>query len=144
MFKVSAKLEYGLRAMIILGKSYPNEKLSLSQIANEEHISREFLAQLMLELRKANLVESYKGITGGYILTKSPAHITLKEIFEALEGPVRIIDCIHIDGKCDKQNQCYSKNVWSFIERKILDLLAELTLKDLIDGTIRKEELLSI
>lgn len=144
MFKVSAKLEYGLRAMIILGKNYPKEKLSLSQIANEENISREFLAQLMLELRKANLVESYKGITGGYTLTKSPAHITLKEIFEALEGPVRIIDCIHIEGKCDKQNQCSSKNVWSFIERKILDLLAELTLKDLIDGTIRKEELLSL
>lgn len=144
MFRVSAKLEYGLRAMVALGRRFPKEKLSLSQISQEENISREFLAQLMLELRKGNLVESYKGITGGYALTKPPSQITLKEIFEALEGPIHIIDCIHIEGRCNKQFECSSKNVWFFIEKKILDLLSELTLKDLIEGTVGKEELLSL
>ncbi|MGB9767472.1 MAG: RrF2 family transcriptional regulator [Dictyoglomus turgidum] len=142
MFRVSAKLEYGLRAMIFLGKNYPHEKLTLSQISQEENISREFLAQLMSELRRANLVESYKGITGGYTLTKPPHEITLKEIFEALEGPIQIIDCIHIDNKCNKERSCYSKNIWIFIEKKIIDLLGSLTLEDLINGTIRKEEIL--
>ena len=144
MFRVSAKLEYGLRAMIYLGENYPHEKVTLSQISQRENISREFLAQLMSDLRRANLIESYKGITGGYTLTKPPREITLKEIFEALEGPIQIIDCLHLDNKCERESTCYSKNVWRFIEKKIIDLLGKLTLEDLINGTIRKEEILTL
>jgi Rrf2 family protein len=139
MFKVSAKLEYGLRAMILLGKNYNIERLSLSDIAHSEKISKEFLAQLMLDLRKANLVESYKGVTGGYSLTKHPKEITLKEILEALEGPIQIIECIHETNLCEKQNLCLTKNIWEFVEIKILDLFNEITLQDLITGNIRKE-----
>ncbi|HOJ92097.1 MAG TPA: Rrf2 family transcriptional regulator [Dictyoglomaceae bacterium] len=144
MFKVSAKLEYGLRAMILLAEDYQKKKLSLSQMSEKEAISREFLAQLMLNLKKANLVESYKGISGGFILAKSPSDITLREIIEALEGPIKLIECIHVNDTCTKQNFCQSQKVWDFIESKILKLLEDINLEDLTKGTLRKEEVLSL
>ena len=98
----------------------------------------------MLDLRKANLVESYKGITGGYSLTRHPREITLKEILEALVGPIQIIECIHENNLCDKQNLCVTKNIWEFIEIKILDLFNNITLQDLITGNIRKEANISL
>jgi len=144
MFKVSAKLEYGLRAMILLAEDYPKEKLSLSQMSEKEAMSREFLAQLMVNLKKANLVESYKGISGGFILAKNPSDITLREIIEALEGPIKLIECIHVNDTCARQNSCQSQKVWDFIESKILKLLEDITLEDLVKGTLRKEEVLSL
>jgi|YelNatPaOPRAMG01_1025707.scaffolds.fasta_scaffold04215_11 Rrf2 family protein len=143
MFKVSAKLDCTLRALIMLGKTYDNKILSLNKISQSEGISKDFLAQLMLDLKRANIVESFKGILGGYILKKPPSEITLREIFEAVEGPINIIECIHTsETLCKIQETCCNKKIWAFIEKKITKLLDSLTLEDLIRGIEKKEEIL--
>lgn len=145
MFKISAKLDCGLRALILLGKSYESEILSLNKISQKEGISRDFLAQLMLNLREANIVESFKGMSGGYVLKRHPSQITLKEIFEAIEGPINIIECIHTsEGICKLQNMCSPKKAWEYIEKRISDLLDNLTLEDIITGIERKEEVIQL
>ncbi|MCS7202137.1 MAG: Rrf2 family transcriptional regulator [Dictyoglomus sp.] len=145
MFRVSARLDCSIRALVLLGKTYGKEVLSLNKIAEKEGISKDFLAQLMLDLKKANIVESFKGVSGGYILKKPPSEINLKEIFEAIEGPLSIIECIHTSEEtCKIQSICSPKKAWEYIEKKISEALESLTLEDLIMGIERKEELLSI
>ncbi|MGB9857830.1 MAG: RrF2 family transcriptional regulator [Dictyoglomaceae bacterium] len=145
MLRVSAKLDCSLRALIFLGKAYGREILSLNKISQKENISKDFLAQIMLDLKRKNIVESYKGISGGYVLKRHPSQITLKEIFEAVEGPINIIECIHIsEGICKLQEVCSHKKAWEYLEKKISNLLDSLTLEDLILGIERKEELTSL
>ncbi len=143
MFKISAKLDCSLRALILLGKNYGKEVFSLNKISEEEGVSKDFLAQLMLDLKKANIVESFKGISGGYILKRPPSEITLKEIFEAIEGPLSIIECIHTSEKiCKIQNACAPKRAWEYIEKKILEILESFTLEDLIMGMEKNKEVI--
>jgi len=145
MIKVSSKLDCGLRALTLLARSYNREVLSLNKISKLENIPRDFLAQIMLELKRKNIVESYKGVLGGYVLKRSPSEITLKEIFEALEGPIQIIDCIHTyDSSCTLKNSCLNKKIWVYIEEKLINILEDLTLEDIILGIERKEEFLSL
>lgn len=145
MFRISARLDCSLRALLLLGKTYGKEVLSLNKISEREGISKDFLAQLMLDLKKANIVESFKGISGGYSLKKPPSQITLKEIFEAIEGPLSIIECIHTsEGICKIQNICSPKKAWEYIEKKISDALESLTLEDLIIGMEKNKEVISI
>ncbi|MCX7845302.1 MAG: Rrf2 family transcriptional regulator [Dictyoglomaceae bacterium] len=143
MFKISARLDCSLRALVLLGKTFKKEILSLNKISEREGISKDFLAQLMLDLKKANIVESFKGISGGYILKRPPSEINLKEIFEAVEGPLSIIECIHnSEGICKIQNICSPKKAWEYVEKKISEALESLTLEDLIMGIERNKEVI--
>lgn len=69
--KVSTKTRYGLRAMIELAESYKGEPVKVEEIAKRQNISEKYLEHIMLQLKKAGLIESIPGAKGGFILTKN-------------------------------------------------------------------------
>lgn len=91
MFTISAKGAYGLYAMIELAKRYRSGSVQIKDIAETQSIPQHYLEQLLVTLRKAGFVKSFRGTNGGYCLAKSPAEILLVDIFVALEGPVEIL-----------------------------------------------------
>jgi Rrf2 family protein len=97
----STKAEYGLRAMVVLARKYP-EKMSIADISNEEEISVKYLEQIIQELRKNNLVKSLKGKSGGYVLSKDPKEISAADIIEPLEGKFTETKCL--------SDECRDKN----------------------------------
>ena len=126
--KFSTKGEYGLRLAVNLGKSYPSIK-SLHDISAEEKISLKYLERLIGELRKNEIVKSFKGKDGGYVLARDPKKITAGEIIEIMEGPLtskcKNTGCRHI-------RQCPSSFVWIKLGEQIEKTLDGIKLADLI------------
>ena len=91
--KLSTKGRYGLRALIDLATYSEEEAVSISSIAARQHISEGYLEQLVAKLRKAGLVTSTRGATGGYRLAKDPGQISVGDILRALEGSLEAVEC---------------------------------------------------
>ena len=130
----SKKVDYGLFLLITLLKA-ENEIVSLRQIAEGNHISFYFLQKIALLLRRAGMIKSGRGKSGGYKLARPPQDITLKEIIEALEGPVSVVRCLPPSGcgfSCERENMCSAKSGLKYINDKLIDSLNETTLLDFI------------
>lgn len=135
--RLSAKGEYGVRAMINLALNYPEGPIPLSQIARMENISRQFLEQIFATLRREGLISSTRGIKGGYSLAHHPEKICVGDIIRALEGPIIPVDCLdeRVEGgqRCGREDICLARNVWEKLRNHINNLLDNITLQDMLD-----------
>jgi Rrf2 family protein len=89
-------------------------------------------------------VTSLRGARGGYMLTHSPAKITVKEIVESLEGSLNVVECLGSSFACKRISFCVTRNVWSLLEEKIRQTLSGITLQDLVKMCREKEEKASL
>ena len=129
MIKVSKKSQYGMRAMVLLAKSYKSKQvLSTKIISQKEGVPFDFLEKIVSKLEKAKLVNGKKGVTGGYTLSRAPNKITAKDIMDALEDRKKSVDCSF----CGRSKQCLTKNIWKKIDDSFNKTLKSITLKDLI------------
>ncbi len=124
----SKKAEYGLRAMVFLAKNYPVTK-SVREISLAENISAKYLEQLFSKLKQEKIVVSRKGKDGGYTLYRRPSAIKVGQIIEALEGPIKIMNCANKECYSKK---CHSKKVWLILEKQIKQTLNKIKLSELI------------
>lgn len=130
--KLSTKTRYGLRAMLELARQYnKQEPVSITEIAAKEHISERYLEQLFLKLRRQGLVESIRGLQGGYLLSQSPEKITVAAVVEVLEGPIYLADCLE-GSECLNEDSCPARNLWVRLRNSIDEVLESTTLRDLI------------
>ena len=90
--RITRKIEIGLACILNIASKFPTGPITISSIAKEEKISRDYVEQMLLRLRRANLVSSIRGLKGGYVLTKRPKEITIKDVITALEK--RVFDMI--------------------------------------------------
>ena len=134
--KVSTRVHYGLRAMTELARSYGEQRLlSISEIARNEALPLAYLEQLVGELRRASLVEGTRGVHGGYRLSRSPALITVGDVYRVLEGEVAPVDCTaedYLPGSCGRDAVCISRSIWERVQAAILGVLDSTTLDDLL------------
>lgn len=134
--KLSAKSEYSVRMMADLASVYGRGRLSLSQIAERQGISVDFLEQLIAVLRKKGLVESVRGARGGYQLAKPPEDITVGDIIFALEGPFIPMICLEVDHEhqpdcCSRLAFCTTREVWVRLRDQVNATLTGISLADL-------------
>lgn len=131
--KFSKRSTYGLRAMARLAKYWEMEFISLTEISLREGISKKYLEQIFLKLKKAKLVESGKGKQGGYRLVQKPEEISVAEIIEALEGGISPSNCLGSDGKfvCKKGEGCGVVKLLAEIQKSVKGILAATSLRDI-------------
>lgn len=106
--------------------------VQVKDIARRQDIPEDYLGQLMVALRKAGLVESVRGPSGGYVLSRAPGEISLAEALEALEGPLGQAECGPHESKsrCAQANACAIQEAWCRATRAALDILASITIED--------------
>ncbi len=141
--RLSAKVEYGVRAMAVLAYHYQANPLSLRKIAEQEDISLSFLEQIFPDLKRSGLVYSIRGPRGGYMLSLPPAQIRVGDIVRAVEGPITPVNCLAENSSmscCHRQNGCLTRQVWAKLRDKINDVLDEVTLDELVDMDPSKVE----
>ena len=134
--RLSAKVEYGVRAMAVLAVYYQCGPLPLRKIADLENISLSFLEQIFPSLKRQDLVISVRGSYGGYILARDPRSIKVGDIVRAIEGPITPINCLdeeHGDSCCHRREQCLARPVWERLRDRINDVLDEVSLNELVD-----------
>ncbi len=91
MFTVSAKAIYGLCAMTELGQNGNSGLVQIKDIAQAHNIPQHYLEQLLVLLKKAGLVESFRGAQGGYALARTPSQIKIADILACLDGRVEVL-----------------------------------------------------
>lgn len=92
MLTLSSKCHYAVQALFEMGLVYPNKSLSIKEIARAQKIPEDYLRQLLLGLKKSELVKSTRGVNGGYVLAKSPDQIPMLAIVESVEGEINLVD----------------------------------------------------
>src|SRR5512138_3277635 len=91
---ISTRGDYGMRAAIDLARNYDAaEPVQVKDIAERQDIPKDYLSLIMVDLRKAGVVESVRGPRGGYRLARHPSEISMCEVLETLEGPIQLLDC---------------------------------------------------
>ncbi len=134
--KLSAKVEYSVRAMAVLAVYYQSEPLPLREIAEQEGISLNFLEQIFPELRRSGLITSVRGSKGGYLLSRPPNQIKIGDIVRAVEGPITPVNCLsEKEGElcCHRRDDCLTRQVWERLRDKINDVLDDVSLDELIN-----------
>lgn len=129
--KLSTRARYGVRLMLALASNYGQGTLYLKDIARSEEISEKYLGQIIIPLRGAGLVNSNRGVHGGYTLARAPGEITLRQIVEPLEGDC-LVDCVKNASACSRVSTCASRDVWALLGGKITETLDAITLEQLM------------
>jgi Rrf2 family cysteine metabolism transcriptional repressor len=130
--RLSTRARYALRLMLDISRNAKNDKpVQLREIAQRNKLSKGYLEQLVVSLKNAQLIRSFSGRSGGYRLFKSPEQISLLEIFEATIGPMNVVECVAHPEECMRSEYCECRILWELLNRKIVELLADYSLKDL-------------
>jgi Rrf2 family protein len=130
--KISAKEQYGLRAMAELAARYGQGPVPLSEVADAQGMSRDYLEQIVPALRKAGLLKSTRGAHGGYQLARVPESITVGQVLKALDGDLLPMRCVSEKAEaCDRSSICAARTVWTKVHARVSETLSEMTLADL-------------
>jgi Rrf2 family protein len=133
--ELNTKGRYAVMAMADLAKFGAGDALPLSSIAERQQISLAYLEQLFVKLRRAQLVESARGRSGGYRLGRPAASISVAEIMAAVEEGVRMTRCHGEDATpCLTGQRCLTHGLWDALGEQILAFLDSITLAEVIDG----------
>lgn len=131
MFTISAKGIYGLTAVVELAMSHKGGPVQIRDIATAHGIPQHYLEQILVVLKKAGFVESFRGAQGGYALARDPRSISVLDLLAVLEGRLEIVP----DDKKDGALSFF----WSEIETTFADAMNR-TLDDLVQEKIRNEQ----
>jgi len=137
--KLTSKGRYAVMAMADLAKNYVEEPTSLAEISLRQGISISYLEQLFLKLRKNNLVQSTRGPSGGYILSKPPEEIKLLSIINAVDEEIKTLKCRKESKRgCNhKSIKCITHNLWDDLETHINKFFEDNTLNDILFKEVR-------
>jgi Rrf2 family protein len=129
--KLSTKERYSLSAMIELAEVYSqNIKIKAKDIAQNQKIPLQYLEQILLKLKRKNLILATKGPGGGYVLAKKPSSINVHEII--VESPSAIVGCLISKKSCVRSDLCKARPFWHKLNAKLSDILINTTLDELL------------
>lgn len=127
--KISTRGRYALKVMMELAKGDREEYISLKLISERQQVSMKYLEQIIALLSRAGMVESFRGKSGGYRLTKDPSEYTAGDILRAAEGSLAPIKCV--EGACENSGHCSTFAFWEGLNRAINDYIDSTTLLSL-------------
>lgn len=132
--KVSTKGRYALRIMLDLAVHNSGELVPLKDIAKRQGISIKYMEQIISPLAKAGFVQSLRGSSGGYRLSRDPSEYTAGEILKVMEGPLTPTSCLEGEiNECPRADACSTLNFWKGLNKVINDYVNSVTLEELAE-----------
>lgn len=133
--KISTKGEYGIRAMLYIGMHAENGPVTSHEIAKHQGIPEPYLRQILAQLSKDRLIQSNRGPSGGHVLGRPAAQITLRHVLMTLEGQTTAIDQIlALPCTIDVGTEhCAIREVFLEVKKAIERILSTTTLADLVE-----------
>lgn len=120
--QISRKIDYGLRAMVFLASMAPEDVVPFREIGRRMDVPEDFLAKILKTLVARKLVQSTRGARGGYRLARPPAEISMLDVIEAVEGPVRVNVCQDNHDACRLSRSCTMYGVWKLGQERMLEV----------------------
>jgi Rrf2 family protein len=137
--KISAKGEYAAKAVLHLSLKYP-QLVTISEIATEHSIPVKYLEHILLALKRAGLLESRRGVRGGYLLARPPEEISVGEVLRVVDGKFARASCAKISLRerysCPESDSCGLKQTWEDVEQAVEKILFGTTFDDVRKRTL--------
>jgi len=130
--RISARTRYGTRLVLDMARRHGQRPMSLTDISRRQNISLKYLEQIITPLKRAGIVESFRGAKGGHRLRRSPREITVGEVFALLEGGTSLTDCSQLPRVCERSQGCVMRRVWMEAASAFYEKLSSTTFEDLI------------
>lgn len=140
----ASKLEYAITALIAIAVRPGSTPVQSGEIAEQQGLSGPYLDQVLANLRRAGLVRSVRGASGGYLLGSSPGRITVAAILEAVHGRPYLLPAeSDVAGPMTGHRAVYCAMI-SRMEQQFSAIVAGTTLQDLVDDLVRRDDALSM
>ena len=133
--KVSRRCEYALRALHELADRAEEGPLRIEEIARRQKSPKIFLANLLVQLKQARMVQSKKGPEGGYFLARPARRITVGEVVRLIDGPIAPFHCVSqaLGEKCDLDGDCGYFPLWTRVRDAISEIVDHTTISDIVE-----------
>ncbi len=143
--RVTQEADYAIRICLVLDKL--GEKTGASAIAEHACITPKIALKVLRKLSSAEIVRSYKGVQGGYELTRDGRELRVIEIVELMDGPIRISKCLECDHDCTKnpcKTDCKMHLAFDAVNKSLIENLSKITVRMLHDENVSHADISNI
>jgi FeS assembly SUF system regulator len=132
MIRMTKQADYGIVLMTRMAGD-PNRLFTAPELAAESHLPPPTVSKILKLLARGGLLDSHRGVKGGYTLAHEPAGISVAEIIDALDGPIAITECIDDSpGECSQEPICPVRGNWQRINRALREALEAISLAEMV------------
>lgn len=136
--QISARVDYAVRAMLEIAAARP-ERLSRDDIADRQDLPNRYLEPILRDLSKHRLLESQRGVAGGYVLARDPIEITVADVARAVDGPLALVAQQRPEDVTNTGPARHLGELWVGLRAAIRSVLDHVTIADLLAGDLPDE-----
>jgi len=129
--QITRATDYAVRVMIHLAGLPPGTSVRQAELSKTTGVSGHFLSKVLQQLVRSRLIRSQRGSGGGYALAVAAAGVSLLDVVEAIEGPVRLNQCIEEGPSCDRKEWCPAHRVWAEAQAAVGNVLGAASMASL-------------
>ena len=134
--RLTRECDYAFVVLVFLAGQETARAISCDELAGLLDIPFDFLAKILQKLSRAGLVGSRQGPHGGYHLARKPSEIRFTDVFQAIDDPVRLVECAELDScRCPRLSICAIIETMRALHQKIMAGFDEVTVADLIPAS---------
>jgi len=135
--KLSLRGEYALRALLVLVLNYEQGLLSIQTISKEQNLPKKFLEQILNDLKSAGILQSKRGVSGGYRLARRPEEISLASVVRHIEGALAPVSCVserfYERCSCPDESRCAIRSVMKEVRDAVVKVAERVTIAELCE-----------
>lgn len=131
MLRLTKQADYGIVLMTYCA-SHPGKRFAAPELAAETRLPAPTVSKILKLLAREGLLESHRGVKGGYSLARSPRRISVAAMISALDGPIAFTECIEdTPGECSQESVCRLRGNWQRINQAVRQALESISLAEL-------------
>ena len=129
--KITREADYALRIVAMLAEE--EKQIEAKVIAEKNDIPYRFTLKILRKIVQSEIIKSYRGVNGGYVLNRKPSEITLKDVIEVIDGKIAINKCFEDPGICKNNGICKVQKKLCQVQKRLSDELASITFADILE-----------
>jgi Rrf2 family transcriptional regulator, iron-sulfur cluster assembly transcription factor len=133
--RITTTSRYGVRALFDVAYHGGGQPTQIKDISRRQKISQRYLEQIFNKLLRAGLLKSRRGPRGGYMLSRDPSEISVRDVVTAAQGPIIPVKCLSEDASkkkyCDIYDNCITRTVWKQTQDLLIDYYGSVSIADL-------------
>ncbi|MGC1401855.1 MAG: Rrf2 family transcriptional regulator [Thermodesulfobacteriota bacterium] len=142
--KLSTKIRYGVRSLCDMVTNVTDSPAQIKDISKRQSISARYIEQIFQKLKKAGLIKSVRGRSGGYLLTQKPNEISVGDVIRAIEGKdIQLVACLNKNKgeikACERLGNCAASQVWEEASKRLTDYFDSVTIKQICEEQIKQK-----
>jgi Rrf2 family protein len=134
--RVSTKSDYALRALIEMGRHDASTPVSAEELGRRQDIPHGFLQAILADLRRAGIVVSQRGQSGGWRLARAAGDVSVADVIRAVDGPLVSVYGLRPESVTYKDSAEVLQHVWIAARRALRDVFEDVTIEQLADGRL--------